>query len=136
MRSLLLDTRLQKLKVIPRSSLEDCCSYIGCDFVGFYYRNIGGRTFAIVCADTEDEDQNEEDRAPTAFDTKNNPVFFGNLVICKNDKEGEDIPLTDADIRHICKHTILTGNGAEQWPALINVDKPIRTEELPDADEI
>ena len=136
MRALLLDTTQQKLKVLPDSKLETCYRYIKTCFVDFAYRSIGGRNYIIVFNGDEDEENTGNKAAATAFNSQDAPVFFGNLIICKHDREGEDKALSDSDIKHICKNTKTITGGTGQYQALINVDCPVEVLDLPDADEI
>ena len=130
MQALLLDIAQQKLKPLPDSNLETCYKYIKTYFVEYAYSNIGGRTYVIIF------DGTDQAKIATAFDLQNKPVFFGNLVICKHNKKGEDIALTENDIQHICKHTRNIVGRSGQHPVLTGVDCPISSDELPDAADI
>ena len=134
--ALLLNARLPKLKVLPDSTYETCIKYLGNHFLELACRTIGGRPFIIVYPDREGEENETRSPAVTAYSSNNEPVFYGNLIICKHDKKGDDIPLTEEDIRHIQKNTKNVVGKYGQHPVLINVDRTSNAAELPDADEI
>ena len=135
--ALLLDTRLPKLKVLPDSTYETCIHYLGNHILQLTGRIIGGRHFVIVYPEIDEDTEGTGRKKPSsAFNSNNEAVFYGNLIICKHDKNGEDIALTDDDIQHIQKHIKNVVGRSGTHPALINVDRTIEAAALPDADEV
>ena len=97
------DGRCEECTVRRENELENLYAALECSLIDIVCRVIGGKTYNIVC---DDEGLLREAPVLTAATLKGEPVLFGNLLIARNDNEGNLTSLTDEDMR-IVEHALV-----------------------------
>ena len=99
---MVIDTEKQKPQIVD--TIGGCAEWyrlIGCDLIDIQSRSINGREYDFI---TDDEALYKQGAKVSALDKDQQPVFVGNLVICKCDDEGNETGLDKADIELLTKH--------------------------------
>ena len=108
MRAYLLDVenkRKQVVEIDDNRHLEEYYKYLNCSVIDITNRKVGGKWFDII---VDDEGMLKENPIVSALDSDMQPALVGNLLFCNWDGEtGEEISLSDDDIKHLEKYTAL-----------------------------
>ena len=88
-----------------------------------YNRIIGDREYLIYC---DEFGALKSDRLVSAVDTRQNPAFYGNLIIERVDEYGESVSLEYEDVNYILNfirtgYYPLTGH---RYPVLVDIGYP------------
>lgn len=123
MKSLVIDVERCVVAEVEVTKYTDFYKYIGCSAFDVAGRYIGdeNRWFDIFVDDIGALKENAIISAINGTEV----MLFGNLVITKTDKNGEQLPLSDDDIKYLCKY-IRTGykrtdDGIYAYPVLVDV---------------
>ena len=93
---------LEEVQLPDDNQLPALYRYLECDCIDIVRRSINGVEYAITC---DDEGALKSDRVVTAINADAEPMFFGNLLITRN--EGPELAsLTDDDIASIRRAVI------------------------------
>lgn len=117
----LLDTKRARVEraTIP-ATLGSYYEHLNCTTIDIVSRTIGGKRFDIIC---DDEGTFKDDPHISALDRDYQPMFVGNLFVCKHDDNGIEVSLTDKEISHILRfaHKIPTRQHPEGLAMLTDV---------------
>ena len=123
MKSLLIDVKRCVVEEVEVTKYTDFYKYIGCSAFDVAGRYIGdeNRWFDIF---VDDIGMLREDVVISAINGTE-IMLAGNLVIAKTAENGEQLPLSDDDIKYLCKY-IRTGykrtaDGIYAYPVLVDV---------------
>lgn len=87
-------------------NLDDLYRLTECDCIDIPTRQIGDKYYNFVC---DDEGLLKENPTVTAYDTNDEPMLVGNLLICNDNDNGELTGLNAQDIFNILSHLITVG---------------------------
>lgn len=123
MKSLVIDVERCVVAEAEVTKYTDFYKYIGCSAFDVAGRYIGdeNRWFDIFVDDIGALKENAIISAINGTEV----MLFGNLVITKTAENGEQLPLSDDDIKYLCKY-IRTGykrtvDGIYAYPVLVDV---------------
>ena len=83
------------------ATLGSYYEHLNCTTIDIVSRTIGGKRFDIIC---DEEGLFKDDPRISALDRDYQPIFVGNLFVCKHDGNGCEISLTDKEIDHILRY--------------------------------
>lgn len=124
MKVLLINTdKLQPEIIETEGGLPEWYRLIGCNFLCKVSWKIGGKYFDIIA---DDEGLYRNDIEATILNKDQEPLLFGNIVVCNHNNEGRKASLTDEEISLLKDQiVILKESGAEKprrWLAINNVE--------------
>jgi len=94
--------------VSVKNELFDLYDLLKCSYIDIVHRRIGGKTYAMVC---DDEGALKSDAKVSAFYETGAPALFGNILIVKDNKKGDDvISLTDKECTSVMSSTVAAGD--------------------------
>lgn len=104
---------------VEANELEDYYRLMEVDLIDIVTREIGGKYYDIIC---DDEGLFKENPIPTVFDTEQQPMIVGNIIIAGlGDETGNMTDLTDEDIVRICGSLAVVTVLDEKYACLVNV---------------
>ena len=104
---------MEEVYLPDENQLPSLYKYVECDCIDIVRRVINGTSYDITC---DDEGALKGDRVVTAINSAAEPMFFGNLLITRNDGP-ELASLTDDDIASI-KRAVIELRASEGLPGL------------------
>lgn len=126
MRVLLIDTEKTAPQIIETpGGLNEWYRLIGCNLIDIQVMTIDGRQYDII---TDDEALYKGGAKVSGIDAQKQPILAGNLIICNSNDNGEEIGLSDDDIKHIMGHIAILKlpepmkGRAEKWAALCDLE--------------
>lgn len=111
---ILFNVRLNELHIVDiQDKLETYYSLLECDCIDMVHREIGGKSYLIVC---DDEALLKDKAIVSAINSFWTPMLVGNLLVLNDGKNGTVTGLTAADISNVlnstrCLKTALHPNG-------------------------
>lgn len=125
MRTLLIDVNRREVSEVDISIYPDCYKLIDCRTFDIIRRYIGNcnRLYDIVL---DDEGKLKSNQIVSGISSDFSEMLVGNLLISSSNKLGEQIDLTDDDIKYI-KKSIILGHRVENeevlpYPVLVDFD--------------
>lgn len=99
---LLVDVYRNKIEVVRiKDDLDEFYRLLRCSTIDIVQRNIGGRTYEIIC---DDNGLLKSDYRPSAFSKSGDVQFVGNLLVCRYGGEGELAGLNVHDVHNLMQH--------------------------------
>ena len=88
---------------------------IGCRCIDIVRRKIGHKYFDVIC---DDEGLFKDEPIVSAVDTQFRQMLVGNLIVSKSDDKGNQIDLSEEEIKQILRHTKTYFTLSKIYPAL------------------
>lgn len=97
-RVLVLDVKEDEFRVADCNELDDFYRELDASPLDVAVRKVGYKAYDIY---VDDEGLFRENPVLSAVSCSGEPMFVGNLIFANNDKHGNTVSLTDADIANI-----------------------------------
>lgn len=111
----LITEEIAEVKTIEKS-LDSYYETLNCNLIDITTRKIGGKYFDIIC---DDEGLYKENPFVSAINENHEACLVGRLFIAQHDGQGNEMSLTDDEIKLIQKHIKYVVAESEIRPILV-----------------
>lgn len=121
-KGVLIDVFKEEVREIEvEKNLDSYYKILGCDCIDIVNRQIGDKSFDIIC---DDEGVFKEPQKISAINNLGEPMLVGNLFVVKFDGVDDETSLSDDEIKYVIDHCqkIFTRNFPDGYKALTQVE--------------